>query len=120
MHRSFYQQLPVEAFPDRVVHHKSEYQIIDQEALNRQQWMSLRAGGERSAIWDEDVTIAILEGEGRLCFDREVVMLEPGIFVFIPAHNLYELKAQTELVFLMDYFESNASVVIDSVWVVNL
>jgi mannose-6-phosphate isomerase-like protein (cupin superfamily) len=120
MHHSFHQQFSIEAFPDRAIHHKNEYQIIDQESLNRQQWMSLGTGVERSAIWDEDVTIAILEGEGCLCFDREVVMLEAGMLVFIPAHNPYELKAYTQLVFLMDCFEPDSSNAMNSVWVINL
>jgi mannose-6-phosphate isomerase-like protein (cupin superfamily) len=111
MHPSSH-QLPVKAFSDRAIHCKNEQP--------KTKWMSLEAEVEQPAIWNEDVTIAILEGKGCLYFKQEVVMLEPGIFVFIPAHNLYELKAYTQLVFLMDCFESNQSIAVDSVWVINL
>jgi mannose-6-phosphate isomerase class I len=112
MHRSFQPQLPVKASSDRAIHCQNEQPTF--------KWMSLEAGLEQPAVWNEDVAIVILEGKGCLCFEQEVVMLEPGMFVFIPAHNLYELKAFTQLVFLMDCFELNSSDTMNSLWIINL
>jgi quercetin dioxygenase-like cupin family protein len=82
--------------------------------------MSLEVGLEQPAVWNEDVTIVILEGKGCLCFEQEIVMLEPGMLIFIPSQHSYEIKAYTQIVFIMGYFEPSSSIVMNSAWIINL
>lgn len=56
---------------------------------------------------DKDVTIAVLEGQGNLTLNQEIIPLEPGQLIFIPAQMPHTLQTQTSLVFLLSRCESN-------------
>jgi nitric oxide dioxygenase len=54
------------------------------------------------------VTIAVLEGQGKLTLNQEIIPLEPGRFIFIPAQMSHTLQTQTSLVFLLSRCEPNS------------
>jgi len=56
---------------------------------------------------DKDVTIAVIEGQGKLTLNQEIIFLEPGRLIFIPAQMPHTLQTQTSLVFLLSRCESN-------------
>ena len=119
MHHSFHLQLlPIEASPSGI----TNLEIVQHSYGHltcRQNLMSLRSQVELPKICDStDVMIAILFGNGSLTLDNEVVMLEPGVFVFIPAHTPHTLQTRTSLAFLLNRCESDSTS--ESVWVGNL
>ncbi len=91
-----------------------------QQTLYQQNLMSLGAKTELLEICDEkDVTIAVLEGYGSLTLNQEIVPLEPGGFIFIPAQMSYTLQTQTSLVFLLSRCESNLGLP-EKAWAITL
>ncbi len=73
------------------------------------QLMSLGAETQLPEICeDKDVTIAILEGQGSLTLNQEIILLEPGRLIFLPAQMPHTLQTQTSLVFLLGRCESNS------------
>lgn len=119
MHRAFHLQLlPMEVLPRQVFNLEILQHSYGQQTLY-QQLMSLGANVELPEICDAtDVTLTVLEGEGTLTLNQEVVTLEPGMFVFIPAHMLYTLRTQTSLIFLLIRCEPEPTAS-ESAWVVN-
>lgn len=90
----------------------------DPEAVSQQNLMTLDAEGSRSEAGDrQDVTIAILEGNGSLTLHGEAVALEPGLFVFIPAETPHTVQTQTGLTYLLIRCEPEP-VESESIWVV--
>lgn len=80
----------------------------------------LEVGTELPEICDAiDMTIAVLEGEGSLILNEELIPLELGRFVFIPAHLPYTVQTQTSLTFLLSRCESDPGLH-DSAWIINL
>ena len=74
-----------------------------------QQLMSLGAETQLPEICDDkDVTIAVLEGQGSLTLNQEIIFLDPGRLIFIPAQMPHTLQTQTSLVFLLSRCESNS------------
>lgn len=57
---------------------------------------------------DKDVTITVLEGQGNLTLNQEIIPLESGRLIFIPAQMPHTLQTQTSLVFLLSRCESNS------------
>jgi mannose-6-phosphate isomerase class I len=85
-----------------------------------QQKMSLRAEVELPELCDpKDVTITVLEGQGSLTLHEEVVTLEPGMLVYIPAYTSYMLQASAYLVLMLNRCEPDLAAH-ESVWIFNL
>lgn len=68
---------------------------------------------------DKDVTISVLEGQGNLTLNQEIIPLEPGRFIFIPAPMSHTLRSQTSLVFLLSRCESNSGLP-ETAWAITL
>lgn len=80
-----------------IVQHSYGQQVVYQQNL-----MSLGAGVELPEVCDStDVTIVILEGNGAIALNQQVVTLEPGMFIFVPAHTTHTLKTTSRLTFLL-------------------
>jgi quercetin dioxygenase-like cupin family protein len=47
-----------------------------------------------------NVTVTVIEGRGILTLDGSEVALEPGVFVYMPAHTPHALQALENLAFL--------------------
>lgn len=47
-----------------------------------------------------NVTVTVIEGRGILTLDGREVTLEPGVFVYMPAHTPHSLQASENLAFL--------------------
>ncbi|WP_008309629.1 cupin domain-containing protein [Leptolyngbya sp. PCC 6406] len=52
-----------------------------------------------------NATVNVLEGQGILTLEDKEIVLELGIFVFIPANARHSLKAMTDLTFLLTLSE---------------
>lgn len=84
------------------------------------QLMSLGAETQLPEICDDkDVTIAVLEGQGSLTLNQEIIPLEPGRLIFIPAQMTHTLQTQTSLFFLLSRCESNSGLP-DKAWSITL
>jgi len=91
-----------------------------QQMLYQQNLMSLGADTHLPEICDtKDVTIAILEGDGSLTLNEEIIPLEPGRFIFIPAQMPHTLQAYVRLVFLLCRSESDSDV-LETAWTITL
>jgi quercetin dioxygenase-like cupin family protein len=72
--------------------------------------MSLGAGmhiAEHAASLN--ATVNVVEGQGVPTLEGEEIVLELGVFVFIPANAHHDLKAETNLAFLLMLSEQVAS-----------
>jgi len=49
----------------------------------------------------------VLEGKGILTLEGQDILLEPGVFVFMPANAPHALKAEENLAFLLTLSEKN-------------
>lgn len=56
---------------------------------------------EHTSIYN--ATINVIEGEGILNLEEEEITLQPGVFVFMPAHAPHALKATENLAFLLTF-----------------
>jgi quercetin dioxygenase-like cupin family protein len=62
----------------------------------------LAAGTEISEhTTTRNATVHVLAGQGELTFEGQVIILEPGTFVVIPAHAPHALNAAKNLAFLL-------------------
>lgn len=52
-----------------------------------------------------NATINVIEGQGILNLEGQEIALQPGIFVFMPAHAPHALKATENLAFLLTLSE---------------
>jgi mannose-6-phosphate isomerase class I len=83
----------------------------------QQQWLHLSANDNYSdSCRDRDVAIAMLDGEGWLTLAEEVVALESGMVVLIPAHQPYRLQTASRLGCLLIRGESDG--VLNAAWAV--
>lgn len=121
LNRAFHLQLlPIKASPQRAINFEIVEYSYGQHMLLQQNLMSLGAETELPEICDaKDVTIAVLEGQGSLLLNEEVIPLEPGRFVFIPAEMPHTVRTQTSLVFLLSRCESDSGIS-ESAWMINL
>jgi quercetin dioxygenase-like cupin family protein len=55
-----------------------------------------------------NATINVIEGRGLLTLSGEEITLEPGIFVFMPAHAPHALKAEENLAFLLTLSDNSS------------
>ncbi len=53
-----------------------------------------------------NATINVIEGRGLLTLSGEDILLEPGVFVFMPANAPHALKAEENLAFLLTLSEN--------------
>lgn len=68
----------------------------------------LAAGTEISEhTSSRNATINVIEGKGILTLNGEDILLEPGVFVFMPAHAPHALKTEFNLAFLLTLSEAN-------------
>lgn len=119
MHRAFHLQLlPIEASPHQAINLEIVQHSYGQKALYQQNLMILGAEVELPAICDEDVTLTVLEGQGSLTLDEEVVILTPGTFVFVPASTPHTLRTQANLIFLLIRCEPDLAAG-DLAWVIS-
>lgn len=120
VHRAFHLQLlPLKAASGQVINFEIVEYTHGTQTLYQQNLMSLGAETELPEICDGTVTIAVLEGEGSLSLNDDVVSLEPGRFVFIPANMPHRLQTQTSLIFLLSRCEPDPGID-ESAWVINL
>ncbi|KAM3110378.1 cupin domain-containing protein [Phormidesmis sp. 146-33] len=129
MRRSFHLRLlPIQIQPHQVLNVEIIQQGYGDQAIYQQNMMSLGADVELPEICDaQDVTIAVLEGNGNLTVNDELVKLEPGMFVFIPANTVHRLQTQSlagiskrsHLIFLLNRYKPDHSID-ESAWVINL
>jgi quercetin dioxygenase-like cupin family protein len=52
-----------------------------------------------------NATVNVIEGKGILTLEGEDITLEPGVFVFMPAHAPHALKTEENLAFLLTLSE---------------
>jgi len=52
-----------------------------------------------------NATVNVIEGQGVLTLEDEEIVLELGVFVFIPANARHSLNAMTDLTFLLTLSE---------------
>ncbi|MGV0023439.1 cupin domain-containing protein [Phormidesmis priestleyi] len=128
MRRSFHLQLsPIQIQPHQVLNVEIVQHGYGDQAIYQQSMMSLGADVQLPEICDaQAVTIAVLKGNGDLTVNDELVALEPGMFVFIPANTSYQLQTRPlagnstrSLIFLLS--RCRPDVTIDaSPWIINL
>ncbi len=53
-----------------------------------------------------NATVNVIEGQGVLTLEDEDIILELGVFAFIPANARHSLKAMTDLTFLLTLSET--------------
>ncbi|NJR48450.1 MAG: cupin domain-containing protein [Leptolyngbyaceae cyanobacterium CSU_1_3] len=121
MRRSFHLQLlPIQIQPRQVLNVEIVQHSYGEQAIYQQNIMSLGTDVQMPEICDaQDVTIAVLEGNGNLIVNDELVALEPGIFVFIPANTCHTLQTQSQLIFLLSRCSPGLAID-ESSWVINL
>jgi quercetin dioxygenase-like cupin family protein len=53
-----------------------------------------------------NATVNVLEGKGILTLEGKDIVLEPGVFFFLPARAPHALKAKENLAFVLTFSES--------------
>jgi mannose-6-phosphate isomerase-like protein (cupin superfamily) len=121
IHRPFHLQLlPLHAMSQQVINVEIVEYTHGQKTLYQQNLMSLGADTNLPNICDDkDVTIAILEGNGSLTLNQEIISLEPGRFIFIPAQQSHTVQAHSRLVFLLCRSESDPDLS-ETAWTITL
>ncbi|NDJ17365.1 cupin domain-containing protein [Myxacorys almedinensis] len=119
--RSFYLQLlPAQIQPHQVLNLEIVHHGYGDQALYQQSIMSLGTDVQLPEICDaQDITIAVIEGNGTLTVNDEIVTLEPGVFVFIPANTYHMLQTQSQLIFLLNRCRPDPDIG-ESSWIINL
>lgn len=119
--QSFHLQLlPLKAADQQV----SNFEIVEythgHQTLYQQNLMSLGTETKLPEICDDlDVTIAILEGQGSLTLNEEIIPLEPGRFIFIPAQMPHTLRTHTSFMFLLCRSKSDPGLS-ETAWAITL
>ncbi|MDV2995304.1 MAG: hypothetical protein N4J56_004958 [Chroococcidiopsis sp. SAG 2025] len=54
-----------------------------------------------------NATVNVLEGKGILTLEGQDIVLEPGVFIFMPANAPHALKAEENLAFLLTLSEKD-------------
>ncbi len=64
--------------------------------------MSIASGTEIAEhASPRNATVHVIEGQGMLTLEDKEIVLEPGVFVFMPAATPHALKAMANLTFLL-------------------
>lgn len=58
----------------------------------------------------KNATVHVIEGRGIFTLEGQEIALEPGVFIFMPAHAPHALKAQENLAFLLTLSDNTAGV----------
>ena len=121
IHQPFhFQLLPLNAAFQQAINLEIIECTHGEQALHEQNLMSLGTETELPEICDDiDVTLTILEGQGSLTLNEEIIPLEPGRFIFIPAQMPHTLRTHTSLMFLLCRSESDPSLA-DTAWAITL
>ena len=53
-----------------------------------------------------NATVNVIEGKGILTLEGKDIVLDPGVFVFMPARALHALKAEENLAFILTFSDS--------------
>ena len=70
--------------------------------------LCLAAGSEVAEHFSaRNATVNVIEGKGILTLEGKDIVLEPGVFVFLPARALHALKAESNLEFILSFSETN-------------
>jgi len=70
--------------------------------------LCLAAGSEVTEHFSaRNATVNVIEGKGILTLEGKDIVLEPGVFVFMPARALHALKAESNLAFILTFSEPN-------------
>ena len=68
--------------------------------------LCLAAGSEVAEHFSpRNATVNVIEGKGILTLEGKDIVLEPGVFVFLPARALHALKAEENLAFVLTLSE---------------
>ncbi|NQE34814.1 cupin domain-containing protein [Microcoleus asticus] len=54
-----------------------------------------------------NATVNVIEGKGILTWEGKDIVLEPGVFAFMPGQALHALKAEEKLAFILTLSEVN-------------
>ena len=54
-----------------------------------------------------NATVNVIEGKGILTLEGKDIVLEPGVFVFMPGKAIHALKASENLAFILTLSEAN-------------
>ena len=54
-----------------------------------------------------NATVNVIEGKGIFTLEGKDIVLEPGVFIFMPAHALHALKAESNLAFILTFSEAH-------------
>ncbi len=54
-----------------------------------------------------NATVNVIEGKGILTLEGKDIVLEPGVFAFMPSRALHALKAEENLAFILTISEAN-------------
>lgn len=129
MRRSFHLQLlPIQVQPHQVLNVEIIQHGYGDQVIYQQNMMSLGADVQLLEVCDaQDVTIAVLEGWGDLTVDDQLVALEPGMFVFIPANTAHRIQTpplagntkRPRLIFLLNRCRPDIKID-ESPWIINL
>ena len=68
--------------------------------------LCLAAGSEVAEHFSpRNATVNVIEGKGILTLEGKDIVLESGVFVFLPARALHALKAESNLAFILTLSE---------------
>lgn len=56
-----------------------------------------------------NATVNVIAGKGILTLEGKEICLEPGVFIWMPAHAPHALQAETNLAFLLTLSEASAN-----------
>ncbi|MEX0268507.1 cupin domain-containing protein [Leptolyngbyaceae cyanobacterium UHCC 1019] len=80
--------------------------ILLEDANCQYALLSLAAGTEIAEHTSpRNATVNVIEGQGTLTLEGKEIVLESGVFVFMPAATPHALKAMTNLTFLLTFSE---------------
>lgn len=54
-----------------------------------------------------NATVNVIEGKGIITLEGKDIVLEPGVFIFMPARAPHALKAESNLAFILTLSEGN-------------
>ena len=92
------------------LHTGAKSKILLEDANCRYTLMALAAGMNIAEHTNpRNATVNVIEGQGVLMLEDKEIILEPGVFVFIPAAARHAVKAATNLAFLLILSEQAAN-----------
>ncbi len=84
--------------------------VLLEEGNCRYALMSLAEGTHIAGHTNpRNATVNVIEGQGVLTLEGKEIVLESGVFVFIPANAPHAVKAETNLAFLLTLSQASDS-----------